>query len=120
VHAFLGPSLRCYDACALEQEKRNMTVTKDDILSLVNSLVEARDTANEATSERVSADANVINTTLVAQAGIDAANANYDRVTTEAKAEASEAASTEAAAQATEQTALDSLVKAAQDFAAGN
>jgi len=96
-----------------------MAVTKEDILNLVNSLVDAKEGADQATSERVAADSNVISTTLVAQAEIDSATANYDKVTTQAKAAASDAASAEAEAQATEQTALDSLKKAAEDFAAG-
>ncbi len=93
-----------------------MAVTKEDLLAKHEVFTEARDAAAAAHVTTSAAQANVLSVTTIEQGHIDAAVAQFDVATTEAKAEATSAAAAEVVANDEEDTALSELFAAISAF----
>lgn len=96
-----------------------MPISKADLLSDIDALVAAREARDAAHAATLTATENVTTVTLVEQANIDSATAQFDRATTEARAAAGAAADDETEKAAADQAALDKLVADVTAFNTG-
>jgi predicted signal transduction protein with EAL and GGDEF domain len=84
-------------------------LTVDDLIAKVRDLDAKRTASAAAHVATLQATQHVTDVTVTEQANIDAATAQYDRETTAAKAEATDATNAEAAAEAEEQAVFEDL-----------
>jgi hypothetical protein len=97
-----------------------MPISKEDLLADVDALVAARDARDAAHAATLSATEHVTDVTVIEQANIDAASAQYDRNTRDAQASADAAGSAEEVAKAADQAALDKFVADVRAFDTGS
>ncbi|MES2169462.1 MAG: hypothetical protein V4479_01890 [Actinomycetota bacterium] len=97
-----------------------MSISKQDLLDDVDAIVAARDTRDAAHAATLSALQHVTDVTVIEQANIDSATAQFDRNTRDAQASADSAGATEDVAKTADKAALDKFVADVQAFDAGS